>query len=170
MSKETTVVKFLSKATPEDVGGEAGTVIFKLGNGSIIKAELAKVPAEMLNRLALHGLSQKIGDACASFAKERDFSSALASMDSVWGNLQQGLWTSRAGSSITDLVTILAKLQKKDAEEVQTALEKATDEQMAAIKKHPAVKKALADLQAERAKEQVKAAAPVGDLLKDIGL
>jgi flagellar basal body L-ring protein FlgH len=170
MSKEATVVKFLSKATPEDVGGEAGAVIFKLGNGSIIKAALDKVPAEMKDRLALHGLSQKIGDACASFAKERDFSSALASMDSVWSNLQQGLWTSRAGSSITDLVTILAKLQKKDAEEVQSALEKATDEQMAAIKKHPAVKKALADLQAERAKEQVKAAAPVGDLLKDIGL
>jgi hypothetical protein len=170
MSKEATVVKFLSKATPEDVGGEAGTVIFKLGNGSIIKAALDKVPAEMKDRLALHGLSQKIGDACASFAKERDFSSALASMDSVWANLQQGLWTSRAGSSITDLVTVLAKLQNKEADVVQAALEDATDEQLSAIKKHPSVKKALADLQAARAKELAKTATPVGDLLKDIGL
>lgn len=165
-----TETKFLSKILPEDVGGKARTVQFHLGNGSKLSLSLDELKPETVEQLALHGLSQKGGDACSGLSKTRDFSGAYAAVQTVLDNLRNGLWTSRAGSSTSDLVTVLAEILKIDEEAAQTKVDTATEEQLAAIRKNPQVKAAIAKLQEKRAKEAAKSAPSLGDLLNSIGL
>lgn len=170
MAQVQSVTKFLGKLTPEDHGGKPRTVVFTLGSGQQITACLDQVPEGMLERLAIHGLSQKIGDAAASFSKERDFLGAFTSMGSVWENLQAGLWASKSGGGTSDLVAAIAKLKGISLEEAQAGIDKATEEQIATLRKHPAVKEAIAKMQAARAKEAMKAAGSLDELVKGLGL
>lgn len=171
-AKNTEQKKFLSKLLPDDVGGQPRQVICVLGNGVKVVGDLAAYSPEMLERLALHGLSQKIGDAAASFSKDRDFHGAFGAMQQVEDNLRNGLWSSRAGGGTSDLVSVLAEMQGCELEAAQAAVDKMNDEQLAAVKKHPAVKKAIADLVAKRAAEAAKASGveDLGEMLKGIGL
>lgn len=163
-------VKFLGKLTPEDHGGKARSIVFTLGNGSQIVAGLDEVPAEMIERLALHGLSQKIGDAAANYSKERDFLGAFGGMSQVWDNLRAGVWANRAGGGTSDLVAAIAKIKGVSLEEAQAAVDKATEEQVAGLKKHPAVKAEIAKIIAARAKEASKTAPSLDELTKGLGL
>lgn len=163
--------KFLGKTTPEDHGGVAGGVLYTLGNGQKLVATLDKLSPEMVTRLAVHGLSQKVGDAASGFAKERDFLGAFGAMNAVWDNLQAGLWASRSGGGTSDLVAAIAKLQKVSLEDAQAAVDKADEEQVKALKKHPAIKEAIAKIAAERAKEAAKGAGnSLSELVKGLGL
>ena len=165
-----TETKFLSKILPQDVGGKAKTVIFALGNGARVELSLADLPAETLEQLAIHGLSQKGGDSTSSMSKERDFASAYAAITSVCDNLRNGVWASRAGASTSDLVTAIATILKISEEEAQAKVDKSTEEQLLAIKKNPQVKEVITKLQAERAKLAAKAAPKLDELMKSIGL
>ena len=125
--------RFLGKLTPEDVGGIAKTMRFVLGNDVEVRAFLDDFSPAMVERLALHGLSQKVGDAAASFSKERDYHGAFGAMQGVVDNLMQGVWSSRAGSSTADLVTAIAELQGVELEAAAEAVGKATEEQIAVL-------------------------------------
>lgn len=165
-----TETKYLSKILPDDVGGLPRTVIFVFGNGAKTSLCLDDVSEETRERLALHGLSQKGGDATSSLQKARDFAGGYAATSQVLDNLRNGLWSSRAGSSTSDLVLAVADLLKISAEEAQSKVDKATDESLTAIRKHPAVKKFIADLQAARAKEAAKVAPKLSDLMASLGM
>lgn len=164
------VKKFLGKITPEDHGGKPRSVIFTLGNGQSIVAELDKLDSVTVERLAVHGLSQKIGDAASSFSKDRDFLGAFASLSGVWETLQAGGWNQKGGGGTSDLVAAVAKLKGVSLEEAQAAIDKANEEQLAALKKHPAIKAEIAEIQKKRAKEAAKTAGSLEDLTKAIGL
>lgn len=168
MANENT--KFLSKILPEDVGGEKDTVVFKLGNGAGLKLALAELNADTVVRLALHGISQKVGDSTSSLSKDRDFAGAYAAMQQVVDNLRNGVWASRAGASTADLVVAIARIMKLEVSEAQAKVDQATEEQILAIKKNPQVKEVITKLQAERAKEAAKSAPKLDDLMKSIGL
>lgn len=170
MAQAQAVTKFLGKITPEDHGGQARTVVFTLGNGSKLSACLDSYSAEIKERLAVHGLSQKIGDSASGFAKERDFLGAYGNMKQVEDNLRAGLWASRAGGGTSDLVAAIAKIKGVSLEDAQAAVDKANDEQVATLKKHPAIKEAIAKIQAARAKEAAKGAESLDDLVKGLGL
>ena len=162
--------KFLGKLTPEDQGGKARAVVFTLGNGQSMTAGLDGLSAEIVERLAVHGLSQKIGDSASGFSKDRDFLGAFGAMQAVWENLQAGVWAGRAGGGTSDLVAAIAKLKGVSLEEAQAAVDKADDEQVKELRKHPAIKEAIAKIQAQRAKEAAKAAGSLDDLVKGLGL
>lgn len=162
--------KFLSKLTPEMVGGKPRTVRFILGNGVEVQACLDNYSQEMVEKLAIHGLSQKVGDSASGFSKDRDFHAAFGAMQGVEDNLRIGVWASKGGAGTSDLVAALADLQGASLEDAQAAVDRMTEEQLASVRKHPAVKKAIADIQAARAAELAKAAEPLGDLLKSVGL
>ena len=164
------VKKFLGKITPEDHGGKPRSVIFTLGNGQSIVGELDKLDAATVERLAVHGLSQKIGDAASSFSKDRDFLGAFASMSGVWETLLAGGWNQKGGGGTSDLVAAVAKLKGVSLEEAQAAIDKANEEQLAALRKHPAIKAEIAEIQKKRAKEAAKTAGSLEDLTKAIGL
>ena len=171
-AKNTEQKRFLAKLTPEDVGGKPRSMRFVLGNGVEVVGCLDDYSAEMIERLALHGLSQKIGDSAASFSKDRDFHGAFSAMQQTEDNLRNGLWSSRAGGGTSDLVQVLAEMQGCELEAAQAAVDKMNEEQLAAVKKHPAVKKTIADLVAKRAAEAAKASGveDLGEMLKGIGL
>lgn len=162
--------KFLSKLTPDDVGGEKRCVLFVLGNGVKVRACLDDYNAETVEKLALHGLSQKIGDSAANCAKERDFHAAFGKMQSVEDNLRQGVWSDRSGGGTADLVQALAKLQGLTLEEVQTAVDAMDEDQLKTVRGNLTVKAEIAKIVAKRAGEAAKAAAPLDALMKTIGL
>ena len=168
MSKE--VKKFLSKITPDKPGGQARKITFVLGNGLKVEAGLEGLSPEIVEQLAMHGLSQKIGDAAAGFSKARDFSGAFSAMQSVADNLVARVWASRGTGGTSDLVAALCELQGLELEQVQEAVDKMTEEQLAEVSRHPAVKEAIARIKAERLAQQAKGAEDLGDLLKAVGL
>ncbi len=168
MANENT--KFLSKILPSDVGGKPRTVQFLFGNGSRLELGLDAVPAATLEDLALHGLSQKGGDATSGFSKDRDFTGAYGAVATVLDNLRNGVWTSRAGSSTADIVVAIARILKIDEEAAQKKVDTATEEQLTAIRKNPQIREVITKLQAERAKEAAKSAPKLDDLMKSIGL
>ena len=59
--------------------------------------KLADLSNEMVARLALHGLSQKLGDSYADSTKVTDPQTAACS---VWNNLLEGNWGRERGSSV----------------------------------------------------------------------
>ena len=164
--------KFLAKVLPADVGGKARAVRFVLGNGVEVQGCLDDYSAEMVEMLAIHGLSQKIGDAASGFSKERDFHSAFSAMQQVEDNLRNGMWAARAGGGTSDLVAVLAEMQGVELAAAQAVVDKMNEEQLAAVKKHPAIKEAIAKLVAKRAAEAAKASTgeDLGELLKGLGL
>lgn len=166
----TELKKFLSKVTPEEAGGVARSVVCTLGNGVKVIGCLDNYPAEIVERLAIHGLSQKLGDSTSSLQKERNFHGAFAAMSSVDENLRNGMWSSRAGGGTADLVVAIAKILKISEDEAQTKVDQSTEEQLTAIRKNPQVKECISKMQAERAKEAAKAAPKLEDLLSQLGM
>ena len=149
---------FLSKVMPEDANGKPGEVTFALGNGVVVVAKVSEYNEETRERLMLHGLSQKIGDAAAGFSKARDFHGAFAAMQQVEDNLRAGLWASRGGNGGSDLIAALCKINGCDEETARTAVDSASEEQYKALLAHPIVKKEIAAIKAARAKEVAKTA------------
>ena len=164
------VTKFLSKILPFDINGKEGVVTCVLGNGLKVEVDTEVLPADIRKRLMYHGLSQKLGDSAAGFSKDRDFSGAFAAIQQTADNLIAGVWTSRASSGISDLVAAIADIRGVSVETAQAAVDKMTEDQVAAIRKHPAVKEAIARIQAERLKQAAKAAEGLDELMEGLGL
>ena len=68
--------------------------------------KLADLSNEMVTRLALHGLSQKLGDSYADSTKITDPQTAACS---VWSNLLEGNWGRERGSVDYDAAIAEAK-------------------------------------------------------------
>ena len=164
--------KFLTKITPDMAGGLARQVAFVLGNGVKVIGDLSRMPEDVVERLAIHGLSQKVGDSTSNLSKARDFHAAFGAMQDVVDNLEKGLWSVRGGSSTSDLVAALAELQGTDTETVQAAIDAATEEQVAELRKHPQIKAKILEMQAERQRTLAKAGSDdlpdIGEMLKGI--
>jgi hypothetical protein len=161
---------FLSKILPSDVGGKQRTVIFAFGNGARLELCLDDLNDDMREQLALHGLSQKGGDSTSNLSKNRDFAGGYAAVQTVCDNLRNGLWSSRVGSSTSDLILAVARILKIDEDAAAAKVRAADDEQLAAIRKNPEVKAAIAKIQEARAKEAAKAAPKLEDLLGSLGM
>jgi hypothetical protein len=155
-AKNTEQKKFLSKLTPEDIGGIAGGMVFVLGNGVRVEFELDSCTEGMIRKLALHGASQKIGDSTSGFSKDRDFHSAFGTMQGIVDNLYNDVWSSRSGGGSADLVKALAELQGATLEEVQAVVDTMTEEQLAEVKGNKQVKAKIAEYVSARATEAAK--------------
>ena len=152
--------KFLKKLVEEQEKSVRAT----LGNGLTVQVTLSELKPEMIERLALHGLSQKLGDSTSSFSKAEDFHGAFGAMQTTADNLLAGVWSSRGGSGTSDLVAALAELQDLDVDDVQTAVDAMDDEQLAQVRKHPQVKLKIAEIQ----KRRLEAAAATAPSLEDL--
>ncbi len=158
--------KFLSKITPSDVAGKANVVQFILGNGLRVEAGLTQCPADMVTQLALHGLSQKVGDAAAGFSKAGDYSGAFGAMQQVVDNLYAGQWSTRGqGGGISDLVQAICELRGVELEAAQAAIDAMDEEQLKRVSTHPQVKAKVADIKAARLAKAAENAPDLDDLL-----
>lgn len=120
-------------------------VRFQFADGRILDCDLRDLTEDMIFQLAKHGAAQKIGD---SYAGAESIEQAYCNANEVYGNLMNGLWTTRATGG--KLVEALARATGKSIDECFTKLNDMSDEEIKELKKHPAIKKALADMEVER--------------------
>ena len=158
--------KFLSKIMPSDVGGKADTVQFILGNGLRVEADMQSLSPDMVKQLALHGLSQKVGDASAGFSKAGDYSGAFGAMQQVVDNLYAGQWSTRGqGGGISDLVQAICELRGVELDAAQAAIDAMDEEQLKRVTSHPQVKAKVADIKAARLAKAAENAPDLDELL-----
>ena len=83
------------KVAKKDYDTETGilSVIFKTGEKRDV--ELGKLPESIVTQLAMHGLSQKLGDSYASV--KGDVAKAIVLFDGVLKQLQEGEWAKARG-------------------------------------------------------------------------
>lgn len=162
--------KFLAKVTPFDADGKEGQVSFVLGNGQTVTAVLKDLPEDIVARLVVHGLSQKVGDSVAGLSKDRRFGDAYATMQDVVAMLVQGNWNAGREGGSSDLVEALAKLKKLDVESVRVAVKRMDEETLKRVLANPAVKAEIAKIKAKRAQDNAKAsAASIDEIELDLG-
>ena len=118
-------------------------------NGTNLTANLDGLDEAIINRLAIHGLSQKLGD---SYVSADNITEAVAMAEGVWDGLQAGDWTVKGGSGITLLVEALHRLTGKPIEDCVEAKRAMDDDKLKAVMKAANVKAMIATIQAERAK------------------
>lgn len=129
-------------------------VRFDFLNGVTITALVDTFPENIVKRLAVHGLSQKIGD---SYASAETMEEAVANARAVLNNLAADLWatkTVRGGKIVEALVRVTGK-SYDECLKVWIGMD---DNAQSAVKKHPDIKAALAAIEAERAKALANAA------------
>lgn len=153
----------MAKLTKETFGtnwNDAG-VRFTFANGTVHELKLSELSQEILVNNALHGISQRGGDACAS--KDLTIEQSAEATQRVLDNLRAGILTApRGGDGL--FPQAVARVLGLDLEQVQAVLADLDEDSQGAIRKDPRVKAALLAIRAERADERA-AQAPKSDAL-----
>ena len=144
----------MAKVATKTVNEEKGLVVFDFTNNESIKAALKGLPPETVTRLALHGLSQKMGD---SYASAESVEAAVLSATNTYAQLKKGVWTAGRSSSGGQIVDALARATGKKVEECRTVISGMDEDAIKELRKHPQVKAALAAIRSEREAEKAKA-------------
>jgi hypothetical protein len=112
------------------INAAARSVSATFGNGLKAIVEYDKLPDNIKIAAGLLGLSNKVRDTGANFAKEKKFDEAHDAMVATIAALYAGNWNrngSGPGVSLKDLARALAELQKATLEWAVTAVDKADD-------------------------------------------
>ena len=126
MTTSTKDAKFLEVS----INAAARSVSATFGNGLKAIVEYDKLPDNIKIAAGLLGLSNKVRDTGANFAKEKKFDEAHDAMVATIAALYAGNWNrngSGPGVSLKDLARALAELQKATLEWAVTAVDKADD-------------------------------------------
>lgn len=136
-------------------------VSFAFANGHVLTCDVDDLNDDITARLALHGMSQKIGD---SYASSESVDAAIAAATEVWENLKKGIWATRATGG--KLAAALSRATGKPIEDCIGKLATMDDKAKAGLRKHPDIKRALAEIELEAAEKAAKAAtdADTGEL------
>ena len=150
---------------------EAQTIGFDFGDAGESSVSLSDLPANIVANLAVHGLSQKLGDSYAG-AKTATADTEIdpnewckAQMESVFDQLKDGNWTVRVAGAgtVTDLARAMeiAMDGEFSLDQCVEKLSETSKEEKAELRKHPAVKKELDAIKLARqaAKAEASAAA-----------
>lgn len=135
-------------------------VRFEFSDGEIINCPLAALPDNMMWKLAQHGLSQKVGD---SYAGADSITEARVMASGVYQNLLGAMWAVKVGRG----GKIIEALHRALGMPLEVCLEKWTamdDAKQKTVRAHPDIKRALADIEAERAEKLAEAAIDAPDL------
>ncbi len=133
------------------VDTENRTVTFYVKNGQMVVVELDKIPQPNQLRLALHGISQKVGDDAAGIDEPDDVAVALESMrDRLYGGEWSAERTKGEFSGVSDLVKAIVEVTGKAVENVREGVKKMSAQEKAAVKANTRVKAVLDRLEAER--------------------
>ena len=153
------MAKIASKVTGD------GFVRFEFADGEIMQCNLEDIRSEdIIGRLALHGISQKVGD---SYAGAESITEARLMAQGVWNNLTSGMWAVKA----TRGGKIVEALHRATGKPFDVCLEKFAGMDEAAkkaLRKHPDIKRAIADIEAENAAKMAEAAGESGESLNDL--
>jgi hypothetical protein len=122
--------------------------------------ELSELSAAMITELAIHGLSQKVGD---SYSGAETVSEGMELAKATWKNLLAGNFNARAsgGGLLAEAVARIKGISIADAE---AKLADATEEQIETLRKNSKVKDTITIIRGERA--AAKATTPDADDLE----
>ena len=82
--------------TKKSIDVQALTVSFSFADGEMRVYDANNLSVDMLNRLIVHGLAQKLGDSYAGRDDHEDCT------EKVWENLMAGNWGAERGSGLED--------------------------------------------------------------------
>lgn len=178
------IKKSVSGPMTADADAAAGVAILFPDNAKA-SLMLSDLDEATITRLAVHGLSQKLGDSYAGAAKdENPLGFAKRRVSEVIEQLKAGEW--RVTTESGPQVTLLAKaLARATGQTVEAAVQVLSDQQAkldneetkkadnpwkqwrAELQAQPAIKKAMADIKLEEA--QAAAQKEVGEQETDLG-
>lgn len=126
--------------------------------GKQLTLELSELSREVLHMAALHGLSQKIGDAASGYA--RTGINPLSVMGAVMEQLKAGHWNkpSAGGSGAAQanlLAEALSRAMDKPLADCIKAIDGLDDGQKKDLRKRPVIAAKIAEIQAERKAAQM---------------
>jgi hypothetical protein len=121
-------------------------VAFKFTDGEKLICKLSGLPDEIITRLALHGIAQKVGD---SYSGVSSIQEARANAAEVWENLKRGIWATKAVGG--KLAEAFARATGQPLDDCLEKLSGMTEEEKKDLRKHPQIKAAMAAINAERA-------------------
>jgi hypothetical protein len=138
-------------------------VNFEFHDGATLECTLSELPEDMVMKLALHGLSQKVGD---SYSGE-DAANCQTIAETTWKTLMEGNWSSRSGGGgprISQLAEALARATGKEVQECVATIAEMDDDTKKDLRAHPQIKALIAEIKLEKAKaDQEKASAEAGE-------
>lgn len=139
-----------NKVAEKKVDVEAKTVTWEFSNGETVIITLGEIPADILTRAALHGISQKGGDA---YSSEKDPTEAAAKCREVLERLRTGDWAAqreRGVGSISLTVQAIADLRGVPVEAIQAKWATLDEETQKALRKDERVQAKMAEIKAAR--------------------
>lgn len=137
-------------------------ITFAFTGGHTLECPIAQLPEHIITQLAIHGLSQKIGDSYAGV--KGDVNEAIANAESVWECLLGGSFNQKQTGTGGMLAQAISDVMSIPLDVARTKLAEMDDKTKAKVKKHPDVKGRMAELQLERAQAE-SANAPALDSL-----
>ena len=153
----------MAKIAKKVVHFDIGQVEFEFVNGEVVIGTLSDFPAEMVTRLATHGLSQKLGDSYASAGdKGMTVEGCAQGVRDIIANLHQSVWSAGGGSGTSILAEALARLTGQSVPDCTAILQAKGKDFAKELGKRKDVKSAVADIRAERLRAKSDAT-PDGD-------
>lgn len=155
-----------NKVASKEISENAVTITFS--DESTVAVSLSDLPAEIVTQLALHGLSQKLGDSYAGVKGDAKEGFKLAS--AVAERLRSGEFNAKregsgASGKVTDLARALAEVAGKELSEAVARLDQMEKAEKLELRRHPRIAAVLARMAAERAQEAALAAEGSEDAL-----
>jgi predicted HAD superfamily phosphohydrolase len=123
-------------------------VRFTFANDTVLLADLGTLSPDMVKMLAVHGLSQKLGD---SYASSETVAEAIESATGTMKNLQDGNFNARVQGSGGILAEAVARLKGIPVEQAQEMLAALDEEARLEIAKKPQVKATIDVIKGEKA-------------------
>lgn len=166
------------KVARKDYDTETGTFSITFADGASSEVAIASLPQNIVQMLALHGLSQKLGDSYASV--KGDVNAAKAKFEAVLKQLMAGEWKQareggEGGTKVTELAEAIARFKSAPIEKANAVVAQATDDQIKVWKGNAKIKAIIAQIRAEKAaaraaEADAKAAEAGGDAAVDNSL
>jgi hypothetical protein len=137
---------------------DAKGVEFNFSDGTVLSALLDDFTPEVQLHFALHGISQKLGDAYSS--AKGDVAVAVAAFKQTYEQLKAGEWRAARGEGdakprTTELAEAIARIKGKEVSEIVTFLAAASEEQRKTLRSNDRVKAVIAVIRAEKAQARL---------------
>lgn len=141
---------------------ESGVFTGTHESGEVVEVSLDSLPASIVRQLALHGLSQKIGDSISG--KDVVGEVAVATVNAVITNLTEGRFNLSGGGNGSGgiVVEAIARLMNKPLEDAAAFWTGQDDLTQAQLRKHADIKAMVNVIKGERAAAQVQSSTLFG--------
>lgn len=145
------------KVAEKDYDEESKTFSIVFADGAKADVELESLPSNIVTLLALHGLSQKLGDSYASV--KGDVAAAKTKFEAVLTQLQSGEWkkareSGEGGAKVTELAEAIAQFKGAALEKANAVVAKASPEQIKQWRANAKIKAIIAQIRAKKAAER----------------